>query len=256
MPSWYVYIVKCADDSLYTGVTTDIVRRLQEHNQSRRAAAYTRTRRPVALVYTEALADRSAACRREAEIKSLDRQAKHTLIATADTPYIRPINAAQKTAVEALTRDYIDQAGRLFGQAFQPIAVVFDLSGRAAGMYKIKRGQRMIRYNPWLFAKYYAESLTNTVPHEVAHYIVDCLYDRRHTRPHGPAWQDVMQRFGAECRVTGEYDLTGIPVRKQRTFTYRCGCRQYEISCVRHKRIQRGVAYCCRHCHAPIAAIA
>ncbi|MDO6564330.1 GIY-YIG nuclease family protein [Amphritea sp. 1_MG-2023] len=78
---WYVYIVRCADDTLYTGVTTDTRRRLNEHNLNNRLGAkYTRTRRPVSLVFKEACANRSAACKREVEIKKMSRTAKLKLL--------------------------------------------------------------------------------------------------------------------------------------------------------------------------------
>ncbi|MBU2966079.1 GIY-YIG nuclease family protein [Amphritea sp. 2_MG-2023] len=81
LTSWYVYILRCADDSLYTGVTTDTARRLNEHNfDDRLGAKYTRPRRPVNLVFQEACANRSAACKREAEIKKMSRLAKLKLL--------------------------------------------------------------------------------------------------------------------------------------------------------------------------------
>ena len=76
---WYVYMLRCGDGSLYTGSTTDVDRRLREH-QSGTGARYTRSRPPVTLVYTEAAADRSAAQRREAAIKKLSRDQKWSLI--------------------------------------------------------------------------------------------------------------------------------------------------------------------------------
>ncbi len=77
LPTWYVYILRCADDTLYTGVTTDPERRLREHNASGGLGArYTRARRPVALIHQETAASRAEACRREAAIKKLSRQAK------------------------------------------------------------------------------------------------------------------------------------------------------------------------------------
>ena len=81
MSDWRVYILSCADGSLYTGITNNIERRLAEHNQNDRvAAAYTRSRRPVELVYEEMQPDRSAAAKREAEIKQMSRQEKEELI--------------------------------------------------------------------------------------------------------------------------------------------------------------------------------
>jgi putative endonuclease len=83
MKKWYVYMLRCADNSLYTGITTDPVRRLNEHNHNNRlAAAYTRTRRPVVLVYREVFLSRSAATRRELEIKSMQRMDKLKLAGT------------------------------------------------------------------------------------------------------------------------------------------------------------------------------
>ena len=82
--SWYVYILRCADASLYTGIAIDVHRRLREHNEHPRLAArYTRARRPVALVYVEEAADRAAAARREYGIKQLSRREKMALIAAS-----------------------------------------------------------------------------------------------------------------------------------------------------------------------------
>lgn len=75
----FVYIVRCADDTLYTGWTTDLDRRIVQHNAGR-GAAYTRQRGPVTLVYREELPDRGAAMRREAAIKKLDRPRKERLL--------------------------------------------------------------------------------------------------------------------------------------------------------------------------------
>ena len=66
---YYVYIVKCADETLYTGIATELDRRIVEHNESDKGAKYTRVRRPVSLVYSEEYPDRSAASKREYEIK-------------------------------------------------------------------------------------------------------------------------------------------------------------------------------------------
>jgi putative endonuclease len=80
-PAWTVYILRCADGSLYTGITRDVRRRVEEHNATGRLAArYTRSRRPVVLVYREPAATRSAASRREYRIKQLTRSAKLALL--------------------------------------------------------------------------------------------------------------------------------------------------------------------------------
>ncbi len=78
---WTVYILRCSDNSLYTGITRDLNRRLNEHNHNNRlAAAYTRARRPVTLVYQETQIDRSSASKREAIIKKMTKADKEKLI--------------------------------------------------------------------------------------------------------------------------------------------------------------------------------
>lgn len=78
--SFYVYILRCADGTLYTGYSDDPERRARVHNAGK-GAKYTRSRRPVELVYREAFGDKSAALRREREIKGLTRAQKLALIA-------------------------------------------------------------------------------------------------------------------------------------------------------------------------------
>ncbi len=78
---YFVYIVKCIDDTFYTGIATDLERRIDEHNRSEKGAKYTRVRRPVSLVYSEEHPDRSSASKREYEIKKkMSRDEKIKLI--------------------------------------------------------------------------------------------------------------------------------------------------------------------------------
>ncbi len=77
--TYFVYILRCADDTLYTGITNDLIKRLRAHNNGT-AAKYTRSRRPVQMIYSEAAADKSAALKRESQIKSFTREEKLQLI--------------------------------------------------------------------------------------------------------------------------------------------------------------------------------
>tara|TARA_R100000750_G_scaffold13034_4_gene8362 strand:- start:11750 stop:11995 length:246 start_codon:yes stop_codon:yes gene_type:complete len=78
--AWSVYLVKCADNTFYTGVTTDVERRVNEHNvDDKKGAKYTRARRPVELVWSEVHPNRSKACQREYEIKRWSRSRKAEL---------------------------------------------------------------------------------------------------------------------------------------------------------------------------------
>ena len=80
---YYLYILKCADDTLYTGITTDLERRVDEHNTSNLGARYTSARRPVRLVYSKGYKDRSSASKEEARIKKLKKESKLELIKLA-----------------------------------------------------------------------------------------------------------------------------------------------------------------------------
>ena len=77
---WYLYVVRCADDTLYAGVTTNLVRRLGEHNKGARGAKYTRSRRPVKLVYCESFPARSPAQIAESAFKKLTRAEKERVL--------------------------------------------------------------------------------------------------------------------------------------------------------------------------------
>ena len=75
-----MYVVECKDGTYYTGITTDLYRRLHEHNHSKKGAKYTRSRRPVGLIYCERYADRSEASKAEAAFKKLTRKKKEIYI--------------------------------------------------------------------------------------------------------------------------------------------------------------------------------
>ncbi|MCI5857754.1 MAG: GIY-YIG nuclease family protein [Agathobacter sp.] len=76
----YCYVLRCKDGSLYTGYTTDVERRVWEHNNSDKGAKYTKSRRPCTLVHSEAFDSKSEAMKREAEIKKLSKAQKENLI--------------------------------------------------------------------------------------------------------------------------------------------------------------------------------
>ena len=80
---WYVYILECKDKSFYTGITNDLKRRIEEHNNSKLGAKYTRGRRPVKLVYSKKMKDKAKALQNEYQIKRLSRAEKAVLIKRA-----------------------------------------------------------------------------------------------------------------------------------------------------------------------------
>ena len=73
---YFIYILECSDKTLYTGITTNLDRRIKEHKDSKLGAKYTKTRRPVKLVYSKTFKNRSDASKEEARIKKLSRQQK------------------------------------------------------------------------------------------------------------------------------------------------------------------------------------
>ena len=171
--------------------------------------------------------------------------------------FITPLNDEQKKKVIDETRRYIKKATALFDIKEKPIDITFNLKGRAAGMYRIKNHKRFllitqqkeIRYNPHIFSKYFADNYATTIPHEVAHYITDRLYGLNNIKPHGQEWKAVMHAFDADASVTANYDLSGIPLKQQKLFSYQCDCREHQLTSLRHNKIvKRRYQYYCKSC--------
>ncbi len=92
-PKWWVYILRCSDESLYTGISTDPDRRLTQHNAGT-ASKYTRSRRPVELVYREKRRGKPDALKRELALKALPRRAKLALVGGAGPAAVSPTRTA------------------------------------------------------------------------------------------------------------------------------------------------------------------
>lgn len=177
------------------------------------------------------------------------------------SPYIEPVNREQQQAIIAAGHGFIQLAREIYRREFPLPAIHFDLKGKTAGMYQVRQsGKQMlrrIRINPWIAAQNFDEALSSTVPHEVAHFIVDCLYGMKKVRPHGAEWQAVMGDFGVVPEVRGSYSLEGIPVRNYRRYTYACRCQSHRLTSVRHKRVmQKKARYLCRFCGDTLQFIA
>ena len=175
------------------------------------------------------------------------------------------LNLKQQAEVIVETERFIALAGKLFNKSFLNIPVLFDLKGRTVGMYKRTAQKSVIRYNAEIFAKYFDDNLQVTVPHEVAHYIVDAQYSRgfinriRRTRngirPHGVEWQLVMKYFGADASRLANYNLDGIKQRNYRTIPYACSCQIHELGIRRHNKIIKHQArYYCQQCGEGLTA--
>ncbi len=175
---------------------------------------------------------------------------------------IVPLTAEQRQAVIDETLCYIRQAVELFDMKQRAVDISFNLKGRSAGMYRVKTKrarifsrlksgqQREIRYNPYIFSKYFDDNFATTIPHEVAHYVTDVLYGLKNIKPHGKEWKTVMLAFGADASVTADYNLSGIPLKKQAVFIYQCDCREHQLSTTRHNKIQKQrYQYSCKYCN-------
>jgi putative endonuclease len=103
--SWYLYILKCRDDSFYCGITNNLRERLKEHND-REGAKYTKTRLPVRLIYFEEHPDKSSACKREIEVKGWRREKKEALV----SGFLRPAGSGQVLRMRS-------------GQAYPPASI-------------------------------------------------------------------------------------------------------------------------------------
>ena len=126
----------------------------------------------------------------------------------------------------------------------------FDLNGLSAGMVVVKRHpglQIRIRINQDLLARYPKETLEETVPHEVAHYVAYLMHGKL---THGAEWRAIMEAFGKPA--TRCHQMQATPARRHKRHTYICDCQDHLVSTRMHNRIRRGNVYLCRSCQAPL----
>lgn len=167
-----------------------------------------------------------------------------------------PLDGDRREAVVSATQKTIARAAVVSGVELAPLPVRFDLAGRSAGQFSARGSSCLIRYNPWIFQRYFAENLSTTVAHEVAHYAVYRAFPGRQVKPHGREWKAVMRALGADPAVTFDLDISGLPVRRQRRHVYHCGCKEHALSTTRHKRVVSGRArYACLECRRELRFI-
>ncbi|WP_144431326.1 SprT family zinc-dependent metalloprotease [Aeromonas schubertii] len=148
------------------------------------------------------------------------------------------------------------QAEARLGRTFPRPLVRCDLRGRAAGTARLQSWE--LRFNPTLYVGNEAAFHTEVVPHEVAHLLVHALWGsgrgKSRVLPHGRQWQSVMQEiFALPPRVTHRFDLAPLA---ERTFAYRCTCRDHALSVRRHSKVLRGEArYHCRACRSELVPV-
>jgi SprT protein len=161
------------------------------------------------------------------------------------------MNSSPRKA-EALVLDRIAKlrvkARKLYDLNIEP-AVTYDLKGLAAGQANHRANK--IRFNRKLLEKYTSEFVDQTVPHEFAHLAAYRKFGSR-IKPHGPEWKTVMVALGAKPSRTHSFDVSST--RQLKRFLYRCNCpnSSYELTSVRHNKIQRGQIYLCKKCAGPL----
>jgi len=166
------------------------------------------------------------------------------------------LSTIQQQQVIDETRSYIKKAEQLFNVKTKTVDINFSLNGRASGMYRIKRNNRLfsrrqieIRYNPTIFSRYFEDNFKTTIPHEVAHFISDMIYGLKNIKPHGKEWKAIMHAFDADASVTANYDLSGLPLKRLSLYTYYCNCREHQLTAIRHNKItRRRYQYYCKNC--------
>jgi SprT protein len=124
-----------------------------------------------------------------------------------------------------------------------PPRLAFDLRGTRAGCAS---ADGCIRLNPVLLRENPADFLAQTLPHEVAHWVV--FRWRPGATPHGTEWRQVMHWLDAPARRCHGFDVERARIRTLRRHPYACACRAHAVSAILHRRIQGGAAYRCRAC--------
>lgn len=162
-----------------------------------------------------------------------------------------------RAAFEAKVAECITIARQKSGKEIPMFPVVFRQCGSQAGLCQVSMIKPVVLYiNPDFFKKYYDDQLNNTTPHEVAHGVAHVLWPEelisfRRREWHGDKWRTVMNWFGiTNPETTHFYDLTGVTMKTERPFKYRCRCDTlHELSLMLHTRIQaKGKKRICRNC--------
>lgn len=157
----------------------------------------------------------------------------------------------QVDALEQHAADLERRAARQAGLPARPPQLAFDLRGTRAG--SVSRAG-LIRLNPVLLRENLPAFMAQTIPHEVAHWVV--FRWRPRAAPHGREWRQVMDWLGASARRCHDFDVARAQVRTMRSHRYLCACRTHEVSAIRHRRMQAGTIYRCRICEGELRLLA
>jgi SprT protein len=172
------------------------------------------------------------------------------------------MSSKQKTDLhhqaEAVVRQAERRARRFYGIDLPEALIDFSLRGRCAGQARVDRnGHTSLRINQQLLAENLDDFLKNTIPHEIAHLVVNWKAHKRcrRPRPHGPEWQAVMQNcFGLEPVRCHAYATTPARV-VPRDYLYTCSCREHQLTSIMHNRVSKSYQALCNACRTPLKFI-
>jgi len=167
----------------------------------------------------------------------------------------KPEDIKLRQQVEAAVRQAEKRAREFYRLALPEASIDFSLRGRCAGQARVDRnGETGLRINQQLLAENRDDFLSNTIPHEVAHLVVNwqARNKRQRPRPHGPEWQAVMQDcYQLSPKRCHSYQTTPARV-VTRPFLYTCNCREHRLTSIMHNRISRSYQALCKACRTPI----
>ena len=161
--------------------------------------------------------------------------------------------------VEAAIRKTEEQARQHFNISLPNAGIDYSLHGRCAAQARVDSdGQTFLRINLQLLSENLDDYLQQTIPHEIAHLVVNwqARKERRRPRPHGPQWQNVMRDcFALQPIRCHSYKTTPARI-VPRNFLYRCNCREHRLTSIMHNKITRNYRALCRSCQTPLFFIA
>lgn len=163
----------------------------------------------------------------------------------------------QKNRVETAVIDCLLTAQKHFG--VDKVKVIpeirYNTKGKAAGLcyYDYLTGKHWIDINPILLNENEIDIIKQTVPHEMAHCVVNQLYPNERLA-HGYEWQSVMRLFGLSPERCHNMNTSTITIIKNggMEYHYNCGCMVHKLTKIKHNRMQRGVGYRCNRCKQPL----
>lgn len=172
-----------------------------------------------------------------------------------------------KLRIENIVLECLDKAQAKFGvdKCTKIPEIRYNTKGRTAGWACWNGGKPYIDINPILLRENVEEVVNQTVPHEVAHIVVNEVYEnarvrdmwtrRRQVAPHGVEWQQVMRLFGKVPHRCHQMDTSTVQALRNggREFHYKCNCQVHKMTIIKHNRISiHGMAYICRRCRSEI----